>query len=164
MPLLVPQIAFLFGTQVLFTAMRLDGTLLAVVWSHLLFVLPYVFLSLADPWRALDPRYARTALALGASPRRVFLRIKLPLLLPAVLLAAAVGVAVSVDQFLPTIFAGAGRVVTLTTEAVTLASGGDRRVTGVFAVLQSALPLLGYGLAVLVPRLKRRAVHLRSAS
>ena len=163
-PLLVPQIAFLFGTQVLFTAMRLDGTLLAVIWSHLLFVLPYVFLSLADPWRALDPRYARTALALGASPGRVFLRIKLPLLLRAVLVAAVVGVAVSVDQYLPTIFAGAGRVVTLTTEAVTLASGGDRRVTGVFAVLQSALPLVGYGLAVLVPRLQRRALRIRSAS
>ena len=154
-PLLVPQIAFLFGTQVLFTVLRLDGTLLAVIWSHLLFVLPYVFLSLSDPWRALDPRYARTALALGSSPARVFLRIKLPLLLRPVLVAAAVGVAVSIDQYLPTIFAGAGRVVTLTSEAVTLASGGDRRVTGVFAVLQSVLPLAGYGLAVLVPRLKR---------
>ncbi len=163
-PLLVPQIAFLFGTQVLFTALRLDGTLLAVIWSHLLFVLPYVFLSLADPWRALDSRYARTALALGASPRRVFLRIKLPLLLRPVLIAAAVGVAVSVDQYLPTIFAGAGRVVTLTTEAVTLASGGDRRVTGVFAVLQSALPLVGYGIAVLVPRMRRGSLRVRSAS
>ena len=163
-PLLVPQIAFLFGTQVLFTALRLDGTLLAVIWSHLLFVLPYVFLSLADPWRALDPRYAWTALALGASPRRVFLRIKLPLLLRPVLIAAAVGVAVSVDQYLPTIFAGAGRVVTLTTEAVTLASGGDRRVTGVFAVLQSTLPLVGYGIAVLVPRMRRGSLRVRSAS
>ena len=163
-PLLVPQIAFLFGTQVLFTVLRLDGTLLAVIWSHLLFVLPYVFLSLADPWRALDPRYARTALALGSSPARVFLRIKLPLLLRPVLVAAAVGVAVSVDQYLPTIFAGAGRVVTLTSEAVTLASGGDRRVTGVFAVLQSVLPLAGYGFAVLVPRLTRGPWRARSAS
>jgi putative thiamine transport system permease protein len=163
-PLLVPQIAFLFGTQVLFTLLRLDGTLLAVIWSHLLFVLPYVFLSLADPWRALDPRYARTALALGASPGRVFLRIKLPLLLRPVLVAAAIGVAVSVDQYLPTIFAGAGRVVTLTTEAVTLASGGDRRVTGVFAVVQSVLPLAGYGLAVLVPRFTRGTWPARSGS
>ncbi|MGC8519037.1 MAG: ABC transporter permease [Steroidobacteraceae bacterium] len=163
-PLLVPQIAFLFGTQVLFTVLRLDGTLLAVIWSHLLFVLPYVFLSLGDPWRSLDPRYARTALALGSSPARVFLRVKLPLLLRPVLIAAAVGVAVSVDQYLPTIFAGAGRVVTLTTEAVTLASGGDRRVTGVFAVLQSVLPLTVYGLAVLVPWLKRGPWRARRAS
>ncbi len=147
-PLLVPQIAFLFGLQVLLTAAHLDGSLIAVIWSHLLFVLPYVFLSLADPWRALDTRYARTALSLGARPRRVFLRIRLPLLLRPVLIAAAVGVAVSVDQYLPTIFAGAGRVVTLTTEAVTLASGGDRRVSAVFGLLQALIPLAFYGIAL----------------
>ncbi|MHB1871358.1 MAG: ABC transporter permease [Steroidobacteraceae bacterium] len=148
LPLLVPQIAFLFGMQVLLTVCRLDGTLLAVIWSHLLFVLPYVFLSLADPWRSLDGRYARTALCLGASQRRVFLRIKLPLLLRPVLVAAAVGLAVSIDQYLPTIFAGAGRVVTLTTEAVTLASGGDRRITGLFGLLQTLIPLAAYCIAI----------------
>ena len=147
-PLLVPQIAFLFGMQILLTVFHLDGSLIAVIWSHLLFVLPYVFLSLADPWRALDKRYARTALSLGARPWRVFLRIKLPLLLRPVLIATAIGVAVSVDQYLPTLFAGAGRVVTLTTEAVTLASGGDRRFTGVFGLLQALIPLAAYGIAL----------------
>lgn len=159
-PLLVPQIAFLFGGQVLLAVLHLDGTLAAVVWSHLLFVLPYVFLSLADPWRSLDTRYARAALCLGASPRRVFLRVKLPLLIRPVLVAGAVGLAVSVDQYLPTVFAGAGRAVTLTTEAVTLASGGDRRVTGVYGVLQAVLPLAAYGLAIGVPYMlhaRRRA-------
>lgn len=152
-PLLVPQIAFLFGSQVLLAVFHLDGTRAAVVWSHLLFVLPYVFLSLADPWRSLDTRYARTALCLGASPRRVFLRVKLPLLIRPVLVAGAVGLAVSVDQYLPTIFAGTGRVVTLTTEAVTLASGGDRRITGVYGLLQALLPLIAYGLAIGLPEI-----------
>ena len=66
LPLLVPQIAFLFGVQVALVQAGLDGTLAAVIWAHLLFVLPYVFLSLADPCRALDPRFARSAAALGA--------------------------------------------------------------------------------------------------
>jgi len=61
-PLLVPQVAFLFGTQVLAIQIGIDATWLALVWSHLLFVLPYVFLTLGDPSRALDERYARTAL------------------------------------------------------------------------------------------------------
>ena len=61
------------------------------------------------------------------------------------------GFAVSTAQYLPTLFAGAGRVVTVTTEAVTLSSGGDRRVIGVFAVLQAVLPLAAYGLAFLWP-------------
>ena len=150
-PLLVPQIAFLFGAQVLLLRLGLDGSYVAVVWSHLLFVLPYVFLSLADPWRALDPRYARTAACLGASPVRIFFAIKLPLLLRPLLTAAAVGFAVSAGQYLPTLFAGAGRISTLTTEAVALAAGGDRRMIGVYAFLQSLLPLAGYAAALVLP-------------
>ena len=152
-PLLVPQIAFLFGVQVLLIRIGLDGTLLAVVWAYIVFVLPYVFLSLADPFRALDPRYAAGAAALGAKGGRIFLTIKLPLLTLSVLVAAAVGFAVSVGQYLPTLFAGAGRVDTLTTEAVTLAGGGDRRIIGMLAIAQSALPLAAYGFALAIPAL-----------
>ena len=151
LPLLIPQIAFLFGAQVLLIQLRLDGHWLALLWSHLIFVLPYVFLSLADPYRTWDERYARTARCLGASTNRVWLRIKLPMLLRPILIATAVGFAVSVAQYLPTLFAGAGRYPTLTTEAVTLAAGGDRRAIGVYAYLQLLLPLLGFALAQVIP-------------
>ena len=150
-PLLVPQVAFLFGVQLVLVRFGLDGTLLAVAWAHFVFVLPYVMLSLADPFAALDPRFAASAAALGAGPARIFFAIKLPLLLRPILVAAAVGFAVSTAQYLPTLFAGAGRVATVTTEAVTLSSGGDRRVIGVFAVLQAVQPLAAYGLAFLWP-------------
>lgn len=152
-PLLVPQIAFLFGLQVALVRLRLDGTLLAVIWSHLVFVLPYVFLSLADPWRALDPRFARSASSLGASPARIFYLLKLPMLLRPILIAAAVGVAVSIGQYLATVFAGAGRIATVTTEALTLASGANRSTVAVLGFVQSFVPLLCYGLALLVPRM-----------
>jgi putative thiamine transport system permease protein len=161
-PLLVPQVAFLFGAQVLLVRAGFDGTLSAVVWAHLIFVLPYLFLSLADPWRALDPRYARTAASLGAAPLRVFLRLKLPLLLRPVLIACAVAFAVSVAQYLPTLFAGNGRVATLTTDAVTLSAGADRRVIGTYALLQALLPMLVYALAVSIPAwrfIRRRSVQ-----
>ena len=158
-PLLVPQVAFLFGTQILSIQIGIDGTWVALVWSHLLFVLPYVFLSLADSYRALDDRYSRTALCLGARPNRVFWRVKLPMLLRPILFAAAVGFAVSVTQYLPTLFAGGGRFVTLTTEAVSLSAGGDRRVMGVFAFLQTALPLAAFAAALALPRrLARRRI------
>ena len=150
-PLLVPQIAFLFGGQVLLVMSGLDGAWVAVAWAHLVFVLPYVFLSLADPYRAWDERYARAALCLGASPWRVFCRVKLPMLVRPILVAAAVGFAVSVGQYLPTLFAGAGRVDTLTTEAVALASGADRRAIGVYALAQMFLPFLAFAVASAVP-------------
>ena len=152
LPLLVPQVAFLFGLQVLLVRLGADGRLPAVIWAHLVFVLPYLFLSLADPWRAFDERYTRTALSLGASRWRVLWRIKLPVLLRPLLLSVAVAFAVSVGQYLPTLFAGAGRVATLTTEAVTLASGADRRAIGTWAMLQAAFPLAVYLAATALPR------------
>jgi putative thiamine transport system permease protein len=150
-PLIVPQTAFLFGVQVLLVRFGFDGTWFAVVWTHLLFVLPYLFLSLADPWRALDRRYARTALCLGASPWRVLFKVKLPILLRPILIAVAVGFAVSVGQYLTTLFAGAGRFATLTTEAVTLSGSGDRRTLAVLALMQALLPLAIYLLALAIP-------------
>lgn len=150
-PLLIPQVSFLIGAQALLVRLDADGAFAALVWAHLLFVLPYVFLALADPWRKLDPRYTRTALCLGASPWRAFVAVKLPLLLRPLLAAAAIGFAVSVALYLPTLFAGGGRWSTLTTEAVTLSSGGDRRVLGVYAFAQAALPLIVYSGALLVP-------------
>jgi putative thiamine transport system permease protein len=152
-PLLVPQIAFLFGTQVLLIRLGLSGTWLGLVWCHLLFVLPYIFLSLGDPWRGLDTGFCRTASCLGASPWRVFFRIKLPMLCRPLLLTCAVGFSVSAGEYLPTLFAGAGRFSTLTTEAVTLASGGDRRIAAVYAFLQALLPLLVFFFALIMPAL-----------
>lgn len=156
LPLLVPQIAFLFGVQVVLLLGRSDGTWPALVGMHLLFVLPYVFLSLREPYLALDPRYELQARCLGRGRLFVFVRIKLPLLLRPLLAAAAVGFAVSVGQYLPTLFAGAGRLTTLTTEAVALASGADRRIGAVYAFVQALLPMAGFTLALLVPRLAYR--------
>ena len=151
LPLLVPQVAFLFGAQVLLVRGNADGTLAAVAWAHLIYVLPYLFLSLADSWRALDPRYARTAASLGASPLRVFAAVKLPLLAKPLAIACAVAFSVSAGLYLPTLFAGNGLVPTLTTEAVTLAAGADRRVIGAWAFVQALVPLVVYALAVLLP-------------
>ena len=151
LPLLAPQISFLLGAQSLLVRLGWDGTWAALVWFHLLFVLPYVFLVLADPWRALDPRYAKLAACLGAAPWRVFFAVRLPLLLRPLLVAAAVGFAVSVGLYLPTVLGGGGRLTSLATEAVSLASGGDRRIVGVYAFLQALLPLLAFGLALAIP-------------
>jgi len=151
LPLLVPQISFLFGAETLFTFLGLDASALALVWSHLLFVLPYVFLMLADPWRALDERYIRTGLCLGAGRGRLFFAVMLPMLLRPILIAAAVGFSVSIALYLPTLFAGSGRFDSLAIEAVAASAGGDRRIAGVYGFLQAALPLAGFAAALLLP-------------
>ncbi|MDR5865537.1 ABC transporter permease [Halomonas koreensis] len=153
LPLLVPPVAFLYGLVQLQAQLGLAAGWLAVTLGHALFVLPYVFLSLAESYRRLDPRWSQVAAALGASRARTFWRVRLPMLTTPIAVAAAVGFAVSVGQYLPTLLLGAGRLATLTTEAVSLASGGDRRLTAVYALGQLALPALGFVLATGLPRL-----------
>jgi putative thiamine transport system permease protein len=162
LPLLVPQAAFLFGLQMLFVAGGVDGAFTALAFAHLVFVMPYVFLSLSDPWRAFDRRYETVAAGLGKGRWAVLARIRLPMMLRAFLVAAAVGFAVSVGQYLPTVLLGAGRLETITTEAVALASSGNRRVIGVYAFLQMLLPMIGFAVATALPALifrNRRALR-----
>ena len=151
LPLLVPQIAFLPGLQVLALHLGAAGSLASVTTAHLVFVLPYVFLSLATPYRRFDPHIALIGASLGASDARIFWRLRLPMLLAPLLTAAAVGMAVSVGQYLPSLLIGGGRVETLTTEAVALASGGNRRIIGAYGLAQMLLPAAGFMLALALP-------------
>ncbi|MEE1675508.1 hypothetical protein SNR37_000834 [Agarivorans aestuarii] len=159
LPLLLPQVVFLFGVQVQLFKYRLDGNLITVIWAHLIFVLPYVYLSLAGSYRAFDKRYMQAAVSLSHSYWRSFISVKLPMLTRPIGLAFAIGFAVSIAQYLPTLFVGAGRVSTLTTEAVALASGGDRRVTAVMVIWQTLLPLLVYSAVIAWPKWRYR--HFR---
>ncbi|MGY8838787.1 MAG: ABC transporter permease [Enterobacterales bacterium] len=152
LPLLVPSIAFLFGLVWIQQLINNQAAFFNVVLTHLLFVLPYVFLSLASSYRRLDPRFAHVAASLGAAPCKVFFKVKLPQLFAPILIAAALGLAISFGQYLPTLLAGGGRIATITTEAVTLANGASRRTSAVYAIMQMALPLIGFILAWVLPK------------
>lgn len=157
LPLIVPQVAFLFGFQFFFLVAGWRPGLATLAFAHIVFVLPYLFLSLSGPWRAYDRRYEAVAAGLGRSRLATLWRVKLPMLAAPVATAAAVGFAVSVGLYLPTLLIGAGRLTTVTTEAVALASGGNRRLVGAYAFLQMLLPAAGFLIATLVPALLFRA-------
>jgi putative thiamine transport system permease protein len=151
LPLIVPALPLVAGQYAVLLHLHLDGTAVALVWSHLLWMLPYMVLTLIGPYRAFDPRLMTSARALGCSQWSVCLRVKWPILFRPIMAALAVGFAVSVAQYLPTLFAGGGRFVTVTTEAVALSAGGNRRVLAVQALLQIALPMAAFGLAAYLP-------------
>ncbi|MBI1243946.1 MAG: ABC transporter permease subunit [Alphaproteobacteria bacterium] len=161
-PLVAPQIAYLPGIQILLVRAALDETLAAVVLVHVVYVLPYVFLSLSDPWRTFDARYRLAAAGLGASPDRFLFRIRLPMLLRALLTAFALGVAVSIGQYVATALVAGAHWPTITTEAIALSAGGNRRIVAIYALLQSAIPFVGFFLALAIPAIvfrNRRALR-----
>jgi putative thiamine transport system permease protein len=158
-PVMLPALLLMTGLYTLALPLRLDGTLAGLAWAHILVTLPYVFVALAPAWRSFDRRYESAALALGRSRAAFWWRVKVPLLAAPIAAALAVGFAVSVAQYLPTQFIGAGRHASVTTEAVTLAAGGQRHTAAAFAVLQALLPAIGFALAAWVGHRQRARMN-----
>lgn len=152
-PMLIPQLSVLFGIQVATLYFNSNAYFFWVCWAHVFFAFPFVYLSLDGPWRSFNNGLTRVALSLGKTPLQTWLKIKLPILLPAIAFAWAVGISVSLAQYLPTLVLGAGRISTITTEAVALSSGFDRRVTAIYAICQALLPLMFFSFAILLSRL-----------
>lgn len=161
LPLLLPQMTFLFGVQVVLTAMRVEGTLAAVLWAHLIFALPYAWGMLAPARASIDPRYLDVARTLGASRWRAWVGVTAPLLLRATVLALVLAFSVSVALYLPTLFAGAGRIATAATEAAAAAGSGTWRAAAMHALPLALLPLAAFATAYTINALvfrKRRGV------
>jgi len=155
LPLLLPPVLWVVGMHGLALRWGIDATGYGVWMSHTLAAMPYVLLALRPAYMGFDQRLRWVAASLGQGHARFLIRVKWPLLRAALSASLAVGFAVSVAQYLPTLYLGAGRLETVTTEAVNLAAGGQRTLTAAYAWLQWLLPALGFGLATWAGRPRR---------
>ena len=151
-PMLVPGLLLVVGLYRLTLWLGIDGHFSGLWLAHSLFTAPYALVALAPAYRGFDPRFEQTAHALGRRHVAFLWQVKWPMLLAPLAAALAVGFAVSVTQYLPTQFVGAGRFATLTTEALTLVSGGQRTLGAAFALMQALLPALVFGAALALGR------------
>jgi putative thiamine transport system permease protein len=135
MSLVLPPLLWVIGLHQLSLWFDLKSYFLAVYISHTLMALPYVLISLSPAYQHFDQRWALLTASLGHSPLRFIFSVKWPLLKSAIVRSFAVGFAVSVAQYLPTVYLGAGRVNTLTTEAIALSASGQRSLSSSFALV-----------------------------
>lgn len=151
LPLLVPGVAFLYGLVWFQQLVLQDAVWFHTYIAHMVYVVPYVFLSMAVAYRKFDIRYAMVAQSLGKTPWQVFYHIKLPSLFSAIMVAWALGLAISFSQYLPTLLASGGTIATITTEAVASVSGSSTRLTAVYVIIQAVMPLVGFVIAWYLP-------------
>lgn len=155
LPLVLPAVLWVVGLYSVALQWQLEGRWLGLLLAHTVMVLPYVLLALSPAYLGFDPRAAALSDSLGHSRAAFLWRVKWPLLRRSLAASAAVGFAVSVTQYLPTLYIGAGRFATVTTEAVTLAAGAQRSLTSAYAGLQFLLPVLAFALAAWIGRPRR---------
>ncbi len=154
-PLVLPAVLWVVGLHHLTLAWGLDSQSPGLWLAHTLATVPYVLMALHGPYAGFDPRLRHVAASLGHGRGVFLLRVKWPLLRAALAASFAVGFAVSVAQYLPTLYVGGGRFATVTTEAVTLAAGAQRSLTAAYAWLQWLLPVLVFALAARAGRARR---------
>ena len=156
LPLLVPGVAFLYGLVWFQQLVFQNAVWFHTYVAHMVYVLPYVFLSMAVAYRKFDNRYAMVAQSLGKTPWQVFYHVKLPSLFSAIMVAWALGLAISFSQYLPTLLASGGTLPTVTTEAVASVSGSSTRLTAVYVIIQAVMPLIGFMIAWYMPAVATR--------
>ncbi len=95
---------------------QFQNTLAAILTAHVFYNTTIVIRVVGDFWSRLDPRVGQAGAVLGASPWRVFRRITLPLLAPAVLAAALLVFIFDFTSFGVVLILGGPRFATLEVE------------------------------------------------
>ncbi|MCA6091867.1 ABC transporter permease subunit [Streptomyces sp. SCA3-4] len=100
LPVAVPSVVVGLALLVAFSKppFLLNGTPAIVVLAHTILVTAFAHQSVSAALDRLDPAYEQAATSLGASPLRVLLQVKLPLLLPSLSAAAGLCFALSMGE------------------------------------------------------------------
>ena len=115
-PLIVPVVIIAIGMFSLFVQWRISGSLVGLVLAHTALALPFVIVNVGTSLRTMDRNLELAAANLGADPRRSFLHVTLPIILPGVLAGAIFAFITSWDEVVVAIFMTSARFRTLPVE------------------------------------------------
>ena len=142
LPLFIPEISFLIGLQSFLIIFNFNSFFIPLIVTELLYIMPYSFIILAPALREIKKDYIKVGSSLGKGRFQRLIYIKVPLIIPSIFTAFAIGMIISLSLYTPVYFIGAGRITTLTVEALNLALSNSRQDLGVATVFQVLIPIL----------------------
>jgi spermidine/putrescine transport system permease protein len=104
LPLTTPEIVIGSALATLFIDQDITRGLVTVVIAHVMFQISFVALTVRARVRGFDWTLEQAAQDLGASPMRTFWKVTFPLILPGILAASLLSFALSLDDFIITLF------------------------------------------------------------
>ena len=107
-PLLAPGIVLGLSALVFWNRFDINAGLFTIIAAQTTFIAGYPMLVIMARLQRQPPEHEEAALDLGASPFRVFRRITLPFLLPALASAAVIALLASFENYNTTMFAKGG--------------------------------------------------------
>ena len=156
LPTVVVGVAFrsLLAPQGWLGFLRLDGTMTAVVAAMVFFNYSLVVRNVGSFWAQLDERPAQVASCLGAPPRRVFLSVTLPALLPAIASAASLVFLYCATSFGIVLILGGSKLTTVESQFL------DLRSASVLSIVQLVVIALSLIIAEAARRRGKNAATL----
>jgi len=110
LPLTTPEVVL--GSSLLSLFLNLNGRMgfTTIVIAHIMFSVSYVAMTVRARIRGFDWTLEEAAMDLGARPFRVVMKVTLPLIAPGIAAAAMLSFALSLDDFIITLFNSGSRV------------------------------------------------------
>lgn len=158
LPIAVPSVVLGLALLVAFSRppLAFNGTRWIVLLGHLLIVLPFAFSTVSAALTRVDPQLAQAAASLGASPVRVLLRVRVPVLLPAMTASASLALAMSMGELGATMMLYPPDWRTLPASVFALTDRGQVFLASAATVLLLAVTLAG---VVVLSLARGRAAH-----
>jgi putative spermidine/putrescine transport system permease protein len=157
-PMVVPLVIVAVGVYFAYAPFGLTGSLLGLTLVHTALAVPFVVITVSATLQGFDPNQARAGASLGASPRVVFFRIVLPLILPGVVSGALFAFVTSFDEVVVALFLTGPGERTLPRQ---MFNGIRENISPVIAAAASLLILLSVLLLTVLELLRRRNERLR---
>jgi len=103
-PLVIPDILMGVSLALLFNFTRVSTGMLTVLIAHVTFCVSYTIIVIQSRLEGFDHSLVEAAMDLGAKPATIFMKIKLPLMMPGIVAAALLAFTLSIDDFIITFF------------------------------------------------------------
>ncbi len=104
LPIATPEVVLGASLLALFVSMGIQRDITTIIVAHIMFDISYVVITVRARIAGFDRRLEEAAMDLGANEWTTFRKVTLPLIFPGILAAALLAFALSIDDFVITLF------------------------------------------------------------
>lgn len=152
MPMLVPVVVLGLGLYLQYSSWGVLDTTLGLVLAHVMLAVPFVMISVMSGLGHADVALETVALIMGASRTRIFFRVVLPQLVPAIAVGALFAFLTSLDEVVVAYFITGTTTMTL---PVKMYSAIRWELSPVIAAVSTLLTVVSLAIALGIIALQR---------
>ncbi|MEX3981237.1 ABC transporter permease [Paraburkholderia sp. EG287A] len=160
-PMIVPLIITAVGVYFAFSPLGLTSSLSGLILAHAALGVPFVVVTVTATLAGFNETLSRAGRSLGASPLRVFLQVKLPIIAPGVISGALFAFATSFDEIVVALFLTGPDQKTIPRQ---MWSGIREQLSPTILAVATILVVISTLLLVTLELLRRRTERLRGTA